>query len=163
MRRRRRKKHVFLNEKNLVPLIMECLNRDGKIDVVQYVNVGNSFRFPVDCVAYVPPLQKNAGFQCRLLNVGEDILTGQGMMMMKRTEDSEELVLSDTNDENYESLHQSEEEAAVEKDDEEGEKVLSTEDSEIDMILNNSTTSTLKAQSVSTQQHQPLAQRMVEK
>ena len=64
MRRRRRKKHVFLNEKNLVPLIMECLNRDGKIDVVQYVNVGNSVRFPVDCAAYVPPLQKNTGFKC---------------------------------------------------------------------------------------------------
>lgn len=70
LRKRRWSKAVPLNKKNRVPLVLECVDGEGK--VVSLANAGNSLRFPLDCEDLLQSLRSSTGFEIEMRSFGED-------------------------------------------------------------------------------------------
>lgn len=74
-RKRRYTKSVLLSKKNRIPLVLQCLDKDGR--VVAWLNAGNNLRFPTDCLDLLKPLAENTGFHVELLSVADDIMISE--------------------------------------------------------------------------------------
>lgn len=71
LERRKWMKSKPLKEKNRVPLILRCLDEQG--NTARTVNVGNDFRFPMDCQDEMVELQKSTGYECALVSISENM------------------------------------------------------------------------------------------